>query len=75
MNQKEIRELIDYLVEKDITDFELERGDVKLRVKRGATAEVQYVAAPTHVAPVTLAASTRRRPRSHSGRTARRPSP
>ena len=36
MNQKEIRELIDFLVEKDIAEFELERGDVKLRVKRGA---------------------------------------
>jgi acetyl-CoA carboxylase biotin carboxyl carrier protein len=56
MNQKEIRELIDYLVEKDIAEFELERGDVKLRVKRGGKHDVQYVAAPAHVAPVTLAA-------------------
>jgi len=36
MNQKELKELIDFLVEKDITEFELERGDVKVRVKRGA---------------------------------------
>lgn len=35
MNQKEIKELIEFLVEKDISEFELERGDVKLRVKRG----------------------------------------
>ena len=35
MNQKEIKELIDFLIEKDIAEFELERGDVKLRVKRG----------------------------------------
>ncbi len=34
MNQKELKELIDFLVEKDITEFELERGDVKVRVKR-----------------------------------------
>ena len=34
MNQKEIRELIEFLIEKDIAEFELERGDVKLRVKR-----------------------------------------
>ena len=54
MNQKEIRELIDYLIEKDIAEFELERGDVKLRIKRGS--EVQYLPAPAHVAPVTLAA-------------------
>ncbi|HLH07435.1 MAG TPA: acetyl-CoA carboxylase biotin carboxyl carrier protein [Terriglobales bacterium] len=36
MNQKEIKELIDFLIEKDIAEFELERGDVKLRVKRGS---------------------------------------
>jgi acetyl-CoA carboxylase biotin carboxyl carrier protein len=36
MNPKEIRELIEFLVEKDIAEFELERGDVKIRIKRGA---------------------------------------
>jgi acetyl-CoA carboxylase biotin carboxyl carrier protein len=35
MNQKELRELIEFLIEKDIAEFELERGDVKVRVKRG----------------------------------------
>ena len=35
MNQKELKELIDFLIEKDITEFELERGDVKVRIKRG----------------------------------------
>ncbi len=35
MNQKEIRELIEFLIEKDVAEFELERGDVKLRIKRG----------------------------------------
>ena len=35
MNQKELRELIEFLIEKDITEFELERGDVKVRIKRG----------------------------------------
>lgn len=34
MNQKEIKELIEFLVEKDIAEFELERGDVKVRIKR-----------------------------------------
>ncbi len=48
MNQKEIKELIEFLIEKDITEFELERGDVKLRVKRGH--ETHIVAAPA--APV-----------------------
>jgi acetyl-CoA carboxylase biotin carboxyl carrier protein len=36
MNQKEIKELIEFLIEKDITEFELERGDVKVRIRRGA---------------------------------------
>ncbi|HEY3927041.1 MAG TPA: acetyl-CoA carboxylase biotin carboxyl carrier protein [Candidatus Koribacter sp.] len=56
MNQKELKELIEFLIEKDITEFELERGDVKLRVKRGA--ETHYVSAPTVVqaAPVVAAA-------------------
>lgn len=35
MNQKELKELIEFLVEKDIAEFELERGDVKVRIKRG----------------------------------------
>jgi acetyl-CoA carboxylase biotin carboxyl carrier protein len=47
MNQKEIKELIELLVEKDITEFELERGDMKVHVKRGSTA-----APVVHVAPV-----------------------
>lgn len=34
MNSKELKELIEFLIEKDIAEFELERGDVKVRVKR-----------------------------------------
>ena len=47
MNQKELKELIEFLIEKDIAEFELERGDVRLRVKRGAEPSVSYV----HAAP------------------------
>jgi acetyl-CoA carboxylase biotin carboxyl carrier protein len=36
MNQKELKELIEFLIDKDIAEFELERGDVKVRIKRGA---------------------------------------
>ena len=36
MNLKEIKELIEFLIEKDIAEFELERGDVKVRIRRGA---------------------------------------
>jgi acetyl-CoA carboxylase biotin carboxyl carrier protein len=51
MNQKELKELIEYLIEKDIAEFELERGDVKLRIKRAAaeqhpTVETRYVPIP-----------------------------
>jgi acetyl-CoA carboxylase biotin carboxyl carrier protein len=57
MNQKEIRELIELLVEKDITEFELERGDIKVHVKRGGpTAPVVHVApAVSAVQPLPVA--------------------
>ncbi len=51
MNSKEIKELIEFLIEKDVTEFELERGDVKMRIKRGQ--EVHMVQAP--IAPVIAA--------------------
>lgn len=60
MNQKEIKELIEFLVEKDISEFELERGDVKVRVKRlidarNSAASGQVAALPSQ----TIAGSTR----------------
>lgn len=51
MNSKEIKELVEFLIEKDVTEFELERGDVKMRIKRGQ--QVQVIQAP--VAPVMAA--------------------
>src|SRR5712692_3470762 len=36
MNQKELKELIEFLIKKDIAEFELERGDVKVKIKRAA---------------------------------------
>ncbi|HTA25922.1 MAG TPA: acetyl-CoA carboxylase biotin carboxyl carrier protein [Terriglobales bacterium] len=53
MNQKELKELIEFLIEKDIAEFELERGDVKVRIKRAGEHMVS-VAAPhfaVHPAP------------------------
>jgi acetyl-CoA carboxylase biotin carboxyl carrier protein len=41
MNQRELKELIEFLIEKDIAEFELERGDVKVRIKRGTEPPVQ----------------------------------
>src|SRR5271156_6901805 len=36
MNQKELKELIEFLIEKNVAEFELERGDVKVKIKRAA---------------------------------------
>jgi acetyl-CoA carboxylase biotin carboxyl carrier protein len=53
MNQKELKELIEFLIEKDITEFELERGDVKVKIRRGtehstaARGDVPFVANST----------------------------
>jgi len=48
MNQKELKELVEFLIEKDISEFELERGDVKVRIKRalGHSEPVHY---PVHM--------------------------
>jgi acetyl-CoA carboxylase biotin carboxyl carrier protein len=59
MNQKELKELIEFLIEKDIAEFELERGDVKVRIKRAAepgTAslpDARYFAVPSAAVPGT----------------------
>ncbi|MGA8539038.1 MAG: acetyl-CoA carboxylase biotin carboxyl carrier protein [Terriglobales bacterium] len=61
MNQKELKELIEFLIEKDIAEFELERGDVKVRIKRAAepppaaAPDSRYIA--VQPAPVMVAAS------------------
>lgn len=49
MNQKELKELIDFLIEKDISEFELERGDVKVRIKRGSETAAPVI---THAMPM-----------------------
>ena len=50
MNQNEIKELIEFLVEKDIAEFELQRGDVKIRINRTRAVEATSEA---HVALAT----------------------
>ena len=54
MNQKEIKELIDLLVEKDIAEFELERGDTKIRIKRTQQAVAVSGAVFSAAPPVAL---------------------
>ena len=60
MNQKELKELIEFLVEKDISEFELERGDVKVRIKR--TGENLTVSGPAitlpHASPAAVVPAT-----------------
>ena len=51
MNQKELKELIEFLIDKDISEFELERGDVKVRIKRGTDAQPMHVMAPVTAVP------------------------
>jgi len=62
MNQKELKELIEFLVEKDIAEFELERGDVRVRIKRtgdqGAPQATPHFAVhPAPMTPVSFAAA------------------
>ncbi len=60
MNQKELKELIEFLIEKDVAELELERGDVKVRIKRGgahgvvhSSSEPRFYAVPA--APIAAA--------------------
>jgi acetyl-CoA carboxylase biotin carboxyl carrier protein len=48
MNQKELKELIDFLAERNISEFELERGDFKVRVKRGLDAHTAVAIQQSH---------------------------
>jgi acetyl-CoA carboxylase biotin carboxyl carrier protein len=64
MNQKELKELIEFLIEKDIAEFELERGDVKVKIKRAgehtivhSAAEPRFYAVPPAPAPAVAASS------------------
>jgi acetyl-CoA carboxylase biotin carboxyl carrier protein len=71
MNQKELKELIEFLIEKDIAEFELERGDVKVKIKRVGEHTVVYTHGEMHK-PVAGAVSEPR-PTSAAGSSAARP--
>jgi acetyl-CoA carboxylase biotin carboxyl carrier protein len=55
MNQKELKELIEFLIEKDIAEFELERGDVKVKIKRAGQTTVVHAHAEIPPAPYAAA--------------------
>ncbi len=46
MDLKEIKAVIDLMTKNGLTEFELEKGDVKLRVKRGPSGEWTTTAVP-----------------------------
>jgi acetyl-CoA carboxylase biotin carboxyl carrier protein len=64
MNLKELKELILFLKEEGIAEFELERGDVKVRIKRAAEpgaaplVDARYFAVPNAGAPAPTSAGT-----------------
>jgi len=66
MNQKELKELIEFLIEKDIAEFELERGDVKIKIKRAGEHTVVhshaeprfYAVPPAPSVPIELAVTS-----------------
>lgn len=53
MTLDEIKQLIDFIRERDLSEFELERADFKLRIKSGTV--VHAVAVPAVAAPVVAA--------------------
>ncbi len=57
MNQKELKELIEFLKEQDIAEFELERGDVKVRIKRGTPVAIAPATLPISLPTVSAAAT------------------
>lgn len=54
MDLKEIKAVIDLMTKNGLSEFELEKGDFKLRVKRGPTGE--WITTATPIAPVAAAA-------------------
>ena len=71
MNLKEIKELVEFLIEKDVAEFELERGDVKVKIKRGQPAAL-YAPAPSPAASHFSPASSVLAPARGSGKCAGR---
>lgn len=56
MELKDIKSLIKMVVETDITEFELESPEEKIRIKRGGPQQISYYAPPEPVAVASQAA-------------------
>lgn len=62
-----IRELAAILHETGLTEIEVEKGDVRLRVSRAASAQIVHAAAPATAAAVAESAPASPSPASHPG--------
>lgn len=58
MDLKEIKAVIDLMTRNGLSEFELEKGDFKLRVKRGPSGEWITSTAPVSAAPVVVHQAT-----------------
>ena len=68
MTLDEIKRLIEFLREQDVTEFELDYDGVKLRVKSGVTTAAQVPLAPAaHAAPAPAPAAASAAPPAHAG--------
>jgi acetyl-CoA carboxylase biotin carboxyl carrier protein len=54
---QELRELIEFLKANEIAEFDMEREDLKVRIKFAGEAPVVYAAPVAHAAPVAIAAA------------------
>jgi len=53
MDVKDLKVLIKMVTETDITEFEVESADEKIRIKRGSNTEVVHVQTAPHMVPMT----------------------
>lgn len=57
MTLDEIKQLVDFIRERDLSEFELERADVKLRIKSGTVVQTVMAAPAVAVAAAPVAAA------------------
>jgi len=57
MTLDEIKQLVDFVRERELSEFELERADVKLRIRSGSVVQTVVAAPMAAVAPVAAVAA------------------
>jgi acetyl-CoA carboxylase biotin carboxyl carrier protein len=75
MNLKELKELVEFLIEKDIAEFELERGDVKVKIKRAADAPPALLPDSRYIAVHSVPAADSQAPSQGASRSDAAPNP